>query len=99
MSWKKRGRNDYYYRQVRVDGRPRTIYVGMGTVGETAAAADQLRRTQQEQLKDQQQRIVANLVSVVELNKQLESLTLAALVVAGFYQHARCQWRRRHHAQ
>ena len=99
MSWKRRGRNRYYYRSVRVDGRPRTTYVGTGMVGATAAAADQLHRIQREQLKEKQQRITADSATVVELNEQLESLTRAALVAAGFYQHARCQWRRRHHVE
>ena len=99
MSWKKRGGNRYYYRSVRVGGKSRTIYVGTGIVGATAAAADQLRRIQREQLKEKQHRITADSASVIELSEQMEPLMRAALVAAGFYQHARCQWRKRHHVK
>ena len=95
MPWRQKGNKRVYYRSVRVDGRPRTIYVGPGMIGETAAAAVQLRRVQREQLREKQQQIIAHSSSVVDLNGQLESLTRAALVAAGFYQHARWQWRRR----
>jgi len=99
MPWLQQGNKRYYYRSVRVNGRPRSVYVGTGKVGEIAAAADQLRRTRREHLKDEQQQILANAASAAELNGQLEALTRAALIAAGFHQHARCQWRRRHHAQ
>jgi hypothetical protein len=99
MPWLLRGKKRYYYRSVRVDGRPRTIYVGGGLVGATGAAADQLRRIAREQLEEKRQRIAGNTASVDKLGKQLESLMRAALVAAGFYQHARCHWRKRYYVK
>ncbi len=103
MPWRQRGQRRYYYRTIQTDGRPRSVYVGTGEVGEAAAAEDEARRAerrrQRELLKAQQQQITTNLSAVVELNERMESLTRAALLGAGFHQHARSQWRKRHHAK
>jgi hypothetical protein len=99
MPWKKRGNKRFYYRSVRTPSGVRTIYVGGGMVGAAAAAADQLRRTEREQVKEKRQQIAADTASVDHLGGQLESLMKATLLASGFYQRARCYWKRRHYVK
>ena len=46
--WEARGQRRYFYRHVRVGGRPRRLYAGTGRAAELAAAADALRRLNRE---------------------------------------------------
>ncbi len=99
MPWRLQGNKRYYYRSIRVDGKPRNIYVGCGVAGAAGAAADQLHRIEREQVKEKRQQIAADTASVDHLGGQLESLMKATLLASGFYQRARCYWKRRHYVK
>ena len=103
MPWEQRGKRRYYYRAVRIAGRPRRTYVGTGIVAEMAAAADQQRRLQRQRQREEWEAAVAEINQttgpIAELNEDLELLTRAAFLTAGFHQHVRGQWRRRRHAK
>jgi hypothetical protein len=96
MGWDK-GR--YYTRSKKVNGRVVREYIGTGTVAELAAQMDASTRadreakraalrTEQEELRS----LEGDLESLVELT---DLVTQAALLVAGFHQHKRGEWRRR----
>jgi hypothetical protein len=101
MAWQVVDGRKYYYRHRRVDGRPRTVYVGAAgsAAAELAAAADDLRRLGREaaardRLAEQaRQREVED--PLVRLCALSDVLTRAALLTAGFHRHHRGPWRRR----
>jgi hypothetical protein len=99
MPWKKRGNKRFYYRSVRTPSGIRSVYVGGGMAGAAGAAADQLRRTEREQVKEERQGIAGNAASVDKLGGQLETLMKATLLASGFYQRARCYWRKRYYVK
>src|SRR5262245_36120752 len=87
-----------YYRSVRVNGRPRRIYVGSGAVAEAAAAEDErardrkeLERTRLTIERTEADRLDANIKEVCDV---ADSLAKAAMYVAGYRQHCRGDWRR-----
>jgi hypothetical protein len=99
MAWDEVNGRRYYYRSERVDGRPVRRYVGKGDVAELAAAADAARRVEREiearQRQAEQTRLNEAEAPLVELCELTDILVRAALVVAGFHQHARGSWRKR----
>lgn len=103
MPWLTRGDKRYYYRSVWTPRGPRNVYMGTGSGAAAVAEADTLRRLERQRERKErgaiQAKIEQTLISVVELNENLELLTRAALVAAGFYNHARSEWRRRRHAR
>ena len=89
----------YYYRSVRVNGKPRRQYVGSGRLAELCEEADTLAREKRERRKAQ---VVAALPTADALDADLEAvsrlaemLARAALVAAGCHQHKRGEWRRK----
>jgi hypothetical protein len=100
MSWHQVGTKRYYYRSERVNGEPVRRYVGKGQAGEVAAEIVNLRRLEREitarELKAEMDRLRKVEVPLRELCEISEMLTRAALMVAGYHQHARGKWRRRH---
>jgi len=101
MPWRTRGNKRYYYRSVRTTEGPRSVYVGTGPAAVAIAAADELhrleRQKQDEKLAATRAEISQMLGPVIELNENMELLTRAALLAAGFYHHSRSEWRRRRH--
>jgi hypothetical protein len=96
MAWS----GNAYYRSVRVNGRPRRVYVGSGATAEAAAAEDklaragkELERAQVEAEQAEAERLDANLKQVCAI---ADSLAKAALYAAGYRQHCRGDWRRNH---
>jgi hypothetical protein len=83
----------YYYRSVRVNGRPRREYVGAGPVAELAAQFDALDRAQREAARGARRAIDAELAEIdgplIELNTLAEGLACAALLADGFRRHHR----------
>ena len=98
MTWVRRGEKRYYYRHVRVAGRPVRRYAGTGAVGELAAAADGLRRLNREiearAWRAEQGRQQEAEAPLLRLCGVTENLIRAALLAAGFHQHDRGVWRR-----
>ena len=87
----------YYYRAVRVDGRPRRVYVGGGMFAHLVADADANERDARLALADQLRRLRAQDAAwrreIDGQYRALRGLVGAALTAAGCYQHNR-EWRR-----
>ena len=100
MAWQVVDGRKYYYRHRRVDGRPRTVYVGAAgsAAAELAAAADHLRRLGREAAAREHQAEQARQrgaeAPLLQLCQRTDALTRAALVAAGYRQHDRGEWRR-----
>ena len=100
MAWQQRGRGLYYTRSRRVDGKVKRTYVGSGPVAQLAAALDAGHRAQRLATTAAKQTLIARLKTVDELTSEFDEcvaiLTEATLLAAGYHQHDRGQWRRRH---
>jgi hypothetical protein len=100
MAWQVVDARKYYYQHRRVGGRPRTVYVGAAgsPAAELAAAADHLRRLGREaaarERHAERERLRGAEAPLLQLCQVADALTRAALLAAGFRQHARGAWRR-----
>ena len=99
MPWQQQGNKRYYYRSVRVRGRPVRRYVGCGQVAELVAAADDLSRLTRaihaRERRAEQERLAAAEAPLLRLCQAADDLARAALLAANFHQHTRGSWRRR----
>lgn len=103
MAWEARGKRRFYYRKVRsrADGQSvRSVYLGRDSVGEAAAALDDVRRSRRE---DDRRALQAALDRIAEAEalcgataELTELVADAALLAAGFHKR-RHQWRRKRH--
>src|SRR5215470_10747097 len=97
--WEARGQRRYFYRHVRVGGRPRRLYAGTGQAAELAATADALRRLNREiearERQAEETRLREAEAALLGLCAGAELLARAALAAAGYRRHDRGQWRRR----
>jgi hypothetical protein len=96
MSWDK-GR--YYTRSKKVNGRVVREYIGTGDFAELVAKLDALEREQRE-LEHADEKALRNELTALdgtlsEMDSQAEVLARAALIVAGYHQHHRSEWRKR----
>jgi hypothetical protein len=100
MAWeeRERGTTRYYTRSRKVGGRVIREYVGSGPLAEIAAQQDALDRLRREEearlLREERERLEVLDRETRELNDLAELLTHAALLVAGYRQHERGEWRR-----
>jgi hypothetical protein len=96
MGWDK-GR--YYTRSRKVNGRVVREYIGTGEVAELLAELDALEREERETERAEGKALRDELDaldgSLGELHTKAELLARAALIVAGFHQHHRGEWRKR----
>jgi hypothetical protein len=101
VAWEERpeGRGPYYTRSRRVDGRVVREYVGAGPAGQRAAEEDAGRRAAR---KEEQARLEALRAEWRERERERERLEARAdallrgsLLVAGYRQHDRGEWRKR----
>ena len=104
--WEKRERGGLYYtRSRKVGGRVAREYLGNGTLAELAARMDALERRRREEdvkaWRKKKERLEALEGPVEDLCEAAEALARAALVVAGYLQHKRGEWRKRrgHHEE
>jgi hypothetical protein len=99
VGWEKRGKGTYYYRSVRVNGRPRRVYLGRGAEAQEAADQAARRRAERDARQAQRQaeheRWEADDAPLRRLYRFTDLLTKAQLVLAGYYRHDRGEWRRR----
>jgi hypothetical protein len=100
MAWQVVDGRRYYYRAMRVGGRPVRRYVGAGgrPGAELAAAADDLRRLGREvaarERHAEQSRLQEAEAPLLALCELTDVLARAALVAAGYHRHDRGEWRR-----
>ena len=96
MGWESRGKRTYYYRPVRIDGKPRKLYLGSGVVGEAHArqiAQDRRRREDERAAwQAEQARLGLAEAALDELRGLAGLMARAALLRAGYHDH-RGQWR------
>jgi hypothetical protein len=92
MAWETLRGCRFYTRTRRVHGRVIREYVGTGPRAEEAAAADEARRRQQFADRAALEALDAD---AAELDALAELFAHAALLVAGYRQHDRGQWRKR----
>jgi hypothetical protein len=98
MGWETRERGGrYYYRKERDGSRVRSIYVGAGLFGQSAAMLSRLEREKREAESaairreiEKQEAVDARIDEICEL---IEKLVTMALIASGYHQHKR-QWRR-----
>src|SRR5262245_9729514 len=89
----------YYYRSIRRDGKPRREYVGQGVCADLVARMDELQRDKRDR-EAADRRAERRELEVLdrpleELNELADLLARTALLVAGFHQHKRGEWRKR----
>jgi hypothetical protein len=99
MAWEQRGKQTYYYRSARVDGRPCRLYFGGGEAAQLVARSDEERRTERQRTAqsdaDYQRKFLLAHMAIGEVANALNLLTSATLLVAGYYRHDRGPWRKR----
>jgi hypothetical protein len=98
MAWDK-GR--YYSRSFKVNGRIIRQYIGGGETGRLAAQQDQERRERIKLRREAAKRLMSDLKSIDETVTMLccrraDLAARAAMWAAGYYQHHRGEWRKRH---
>ena len=90
---------NYYYRSVRVDGKPRRQYVGSALIGQLAAQVDAEARERREietaQAKEVRAEAEWHDEELRAVERLADVLARAALVAAGCRQHHRGEWRRK----
>jgi hypothetical protein len=101
MGWDRpRGGGCYYTRSKKRGGKVIREYVGGGSVGELAAAADALQRAERqaraEARRANQVRWQAALGPLMDLCNGTSLLVKATFFCAGYYLHARTSWRKKH---
>jgi len=102
MAWEKRRNRRYYYRSYRdpITGKVRKEYIGAGAAGEEAARQDAALRAEKaaQRRKEQvaEQRYETAHSALLALIQGCDTITKAALAEAGYYQHHRGEWRKRH---
>jgi hypothetical protein len=105
MTLQVRNGRPYCYRSVRRGKRVGRVYLGAGPSAEFADAALRLqqaerqaqRRAQADQVRQQVQEWANDDALIGELDEVLGILIRSALLSAGYHQHTRGEWRRRHY--
>lgn len=100
MGWETRQRGGRYYtRSRRVNGRVEREYVGSGVVGELAAELDAIDREhrlqQAAQRREHQQESIDDDNLLKALERITEGIGRGTLLLAGYHQHNRGNWRLR----
>ncbi len=98
MSWERRRGELYYYRSVRIDGRPRKVYFGSGEEALAQQARDIVsrdrRRAERDALASEWARVAAADAALARFLELAELLTRAVLILSGHHQH-HGEWRLR----
>jgi hypothetical protein len=99
MAWKRRGNRLYFYRIVRERGKVRAIYVGTGPDAESLHAQNERQRIERCAQQRHRDHLQTQTASPQQLNTSSSLLTDAAFLLAGYWQHAHGDWRRKHDGQ
>ncbi len=97
--WERRERGGLYYtRSRKVNGKVVREYVGGGALGTIAALEDEYERCRREEetafWKEERARLEELAALVDEFCADIETITRAALLAAGFRRHKRGEWRK-----
>src|SRR5215470_9477783 len=95
MPWEKRGLQQFYYRSQRVNGRVIKKYLGTGYAAQQAYEIDQQRQEEKKQERAMRKEIEALDHQTNSLWNMTKTLVKAHLLVAGYHQHHRGEWRKR----
>ena len=100
MGWERRQRGGlYFYRSIRVNGRPRKLYLGAGPAALAYARQEAERRARRQSeraaLYAEQVQATGADRAFQDARTLVELLVRARLVLNGFHLHHR-EWRRRH---
>ena len=98
--WERRERGGLYFTRSRKEGgRVVREYVGGGVLGELAARMDELKRLEREEeaaaCKEERERLDGLDGLLDEFCEDVETVTRAVLLAAGFRRHKRGEWRKR----
>jgi hypothetical protein len=98
VGWEQRKRGtSYYTRSRRVNGEVRRVYIGGGTLGESAALEDEYERCRRDEeaafWNEEKERLEQEAAFIQELEVVTRILTTAHLLAAGCHKH-KGQWRR-----
>lgn len=87
----------YYYRNLKIDGKVRSTYVGGGAVGEEAARQqaerDAERLKQRDELRQLRETAAATTRTLDQFANEVELLLRAAFISSGWNFHAFGEWR------
>jgi hypothetical protein len=96
MAWEKRR---YYTRSKKVNGRVVREYIGTGRLADLVAQCDALEREKRLLAVFERRSLKAELAALDDylnaLAEQTDLVARAALLVAGFHQHNRGEWRKK----
>ena len=100
MPWAQRGQHRYFFRKRKVRGRVVRRSLGRGPEAQLAAALAAQRQREREaewaRRRRERGRWDAKTETVQRLIEVSDLLVHAALLAAGFHQHERGAWRRKH---
>jgi hypothetical protein len=94
MGWERRGQHRYYIHKQRVHGRTVRRSLGHGATAIAAADADTRRRQVREAAQAERQHLTMLDQQLNEVAHLIERLVQATLLVAGYHQHHRSEWRK-----
>ena len=96
MGWERRGPYQYYFRKETQHGRTVRKSLGRGPAAIAAAAADAARRQEQERAHTERHHLTTLDQQGDQVWRLVTQLMQATLLVAGYHQHHRSEWRHRH---
>jgi hypothetical protein len=96
MGWEQRGAHSYYIRRFSIQGRKVRRSLGRGPAAIQAAAIDAERRAAKEQARALRRELEALDNDVLTFIKLVDRLLQAYLLLAGYHQHHRSEWRKRY---
>ena len=94
MAWETRKGQTYYYHARRVNGQVCKEYLGKGVQAEEAASQVEASQSQREAWREKKRVDQTAEATIRELDLLCDTLTHAAMAVAGIFHH-RGEWRRK----
>src|SRR5262245_60815433 len=95
MAWENRGLQRFYYRSRRVNGQVIKTYVGSGHAARLAYEQDLRQQEAREQKRAMRKEIEALDLQTGSLSDMTKTFVKAHLLLAGYLQHHRGEWRKR----
>jgi hypothetical protein len=96
MAWQSRPAGKFYYRSIRVNGKVRSVYIGTGAKAEAVFAEVERRRVERCTQQQHRDHLQTQSTDPQQLNLSSSLLTDASFLIAGYWQHANGDWRKKH---